>query len=133
MPTEDLSNLTTFDLAFNLATGKYNAEEKMEALAIIKDRDLNKVSKDVGSTNYTKFFPNNTPQPSLNEIKSYNQPTKSKPPLEGSKSKKIHSLLMEGKTVKQVGDELRKQGAKTTPSEIYRVAKNYWPEKYNKK
>lgn len=132
MSIQDLESLSTFDLAFNIALGKYDPDQKMQALSIIKERDTNNNLKRGRKPKAAKVIPvQAAPQPVV-ENKSNVPPAKTKLPLEGSKSEKIYLLLKDNKTVKQVGKELLAQGVKTTPSEIYRVGRQYWPEKFYK-
>lgn len=97
----DFDLLSTFDLAFNLATGKYSELEKFEALQIIKERDL-------------KQARNLTVVPEERKIKV---------PLKGSKAEKILKLVDSGKTAKEIYDLLNSKGIKVYYPEIYRFIK----------
>jgi hypothetical protein len=113
---KNLSDLTTFDLAFNLASGIYNEQEKFEVLKIIKDRELN--VKDVSVESKEKII---------------NNPNKAKkPPLPGSKAEKIQKLLNAGKTAKEILESLNKKGIKVYYPEIYRLRKSSEPVITNK-
>lgn len=104
--SSNLEQLTTFDLAFNLATGKYTEEEKFIALDIIRSRDIK------GTT-----AASSSPKPKIK-----------KKPLEGSKAEKILSLHKQGKSPKEIGEILKKKKIIAYPAEIYRVINNYSTE-----
>lgn len=108
--SEELNNLSTFDLAFNLATGKYNEKDKFEALAIIKSRDQNE-----GKT--PRQTSSNTPSSKASK------PKIKKKPLKGSKAEKIQALIDEGKTAREIYDALTKKKVKVYYPEIYRLIK----------
>jgi hypothetical protein len=100
-----LQDLSTFDLAFNLAQGKYSEQEKFDALSIIKSRE------DKSATNA-----------SIRPIKVKTN----KKPLKGSKAEKILNLYESGvNTAKEIQDALKKKKINAYFPEIYRVLKNY--------
>ena len=108
----DFVRMTTFELAFNLATGKYTEHEKFEALKVIQERDA--TAKEVYLDNSS-----NVRQPEFYKEKT------AKPPLKGSKSEKIFNLAMEGKSPQEAFEILNKKGNKVYYPEIYRVYKRY--------
>src|SRR5690242_13288291 len=114
----ELNKLSTYDLAFNLATGRFDAEEKLEVLNIIKQREEN-------STKSISIKDN------LNG--SVKKP-KTTPPLKGSKAERIYNLLKEGKTASEVYQIMNKGKKKpyVYHPEIYRVGKDYFPERFVK-
>jgi hypothetical protein len=101
----ELNLLTTFDLAFNLATGKYNESDKFTALEIIKDRSVDQHT--------------GTPTTNL--------PKKSKKkPLKGSKAEKILQLYDSGvNSATDIFNALKKKKIKAYYPEIYRVLRKY--------
>jgi|GEM_PF-4896379 len=109
MESKNLQHLSTFDLFFNMASGKYSDAEKMEILNIIKEREDN-----------TKPTIVTASKPGI--VKQYNI---TKPPLPGSKAEKIKKLLDEGKSANQVFLELKKKKVKIYKAEIYRIIKNF--------
>jgi hypothetical protein len=113
---DDLKSLSTFDIAFNLATGQYDEKQKFEALAIIRERDTKNISI----------------QSNPQRVNGSSKPKTTKPPLKGSKAEKIFNLLDSGKTVKDVYEMLNKKNTTVYYPEIYRIAKMYWPEVYQK-
>jgi hypothetical protein len=107
-----LENLTTFELAFNLATGKYSEGEKLEVLRIIQDRDIKKRYSTSGSSEAEGgSSPSNEKQ--------------KKAPLKGSKAEKIYRLGLEGRTPQECYEALTKKGTTVYYPEIYRVFKRY--------
>lgn len=105
----DLNTVSTFDLAFNLATGKYDEKRKFEALSIIREREEGKAIP----------------------IGVIRKP-KTKLPLKGSKTEKIWKLLSAGKTPTETYQTLKHKGEVISPSEVYRVGKDYWPDRFVK-
>ena len=103
-PSNNFTELSTFDLAFNLATGKYSEKEKFEILEIIKSREGN--------------------SPEAKQAKE-KPATKVKPPLPGSKAEKIYNLLKSGKEVKEVYEMLKKKKLIIYYPEIYRIKRDY--------
>jgi hypothetical protein len=127
MSLTDLSTLTTFDLAFNLATGIYSETEKLEALRIIKDRERKAVEK--GKSHSEEATPT-----SPASFPTHSRKGKIKLPKTGSKTEVIYTLLNGGSAqVSDVYNELKKKGVKVFKPEIYRVAKLYYPEVYDSK
>lgn len=112
MSSINLNELTTFDLAFNLATGKYDEKDKFEALSIIKSREQ---SSSLSASQ----------QPVATELNKAK-----KPPLAGSKAEKILKMVNDGKSAKQIYESLNKtKGVTVYYPEIYRVIKTYKPTK----
>lgn len=111
-PTLNLRDLSTFDLAFNLAQGLYDEKQKFQVLSIIREREAGIVTETASA-------------------KAVRPP---KPPLKGSKAEKILTLLTEGKSPKDVFESLNKKKANSVYyPEIYRVAKTYFPDQYGEK
>jgi hypothetical protein len=108
----DFHDMTTFELAFNLATGKYGEAEKFEALKVIQERDQR------DRDHYLNPSPNN-------QSGNVSEKAAIKPPLKGSKSEKIYKLAMEGKTPQECFEILNKKGTTVYYPEIYRVFKRY--------
>jgi hypothetical protein len=103
----DLKNLTTFDLAFNLATGTYKTEEeKFAVLGIIKSRENTANATATATTN--------------KKVKL------KKAPLKGSKAEKIQQLIDKGKSPKDIYDIMNDKKA----SHIKKWPKTYFPEIY---
>lgn len=111
-PNIDLNSLSTFDIAFNLATGQYDEKTKFIALSIIREREAGKILPLVN-------------QPVIRKAKT-------KPPLKGSKAEKIWKLLNSGKTATETYQILKNKNEVISPSEVYRVGKDYWPELFIK-
>ena len=114
---QKLLDLSTFDLAFNLASGTYNEQEKFEVLKIIKEREINpnkNLKRDVEEANTT-------------EESSYQKIKSKKPPLPGSKAEKIQKMLDAGKTPKEILEILKKKNIKVHYPEIYRLKKKSEP------
>lgn len=105
-----LASLSTYDLAFNLATGKYNDSEKLYVLDIIRQR---------GNTGGSSIKAN--PAPPIPIALT----SKIKLPAEGSKSEKIYKLFKDGKSPSEIKALLKKQKITTYDAEIYRVKKKY--------
>jgi hypothetical protein len=107
----DFEKMSTFEIAFDLATGKLNEFEKLQALNVIRNRDKN-------------------PQISENK-KSQKEAAPSsdnlavKPPLKGSKTEMIYNLALEGRSVLECYYAIKGQGFKVHLPEIYRVFKKY--------
>lgn len=102
--TTELTKLTTFDLAFNLATGKFKTEEdKFIALDIIKSREANPTT--AGSTG---------------KVKDRNK----KPPLKGSKAEYIQKLIDKKMSAKDIFDFMNDKKNKL------KWKKTYYPEIY---
>jgi len=53
-------------------------------------------------------------------------------PLKGSKAEKIYNLLKQNIEATEVYRILKREGTKISPSEVYRVGRDYWPEKFIK-
>lgn len=107
--TTELNKLTTFDLAFNIATGKYKTEEeKFTALDIIKSRENNTSATLVSATKKIK---------------------PKKVPLKGSKAELIQKLIDKGMSAKEIFDYMndkknKLKWKKTYYPEIYRLINN---------
>src|SRR4051812_30918109 len=113
---ENLKSMSTFDLAYKLAMGEFTSEvERFNALLIIKDRDSNQQNNDVSID--------------ANVITKKSV----KPPMKGSKTEKIFNLFKEGKTPVEVYDVLTNQKVNVYHPEIYRVQRDYFPERVKKK
>jgi hypothetical protein len=101
----EMNKLTTFDLAFNLATGKYKTEEeKFAVLEIIKGRDATNVVT-------AALSPRKKVAPK-------------KAPLKGSKAEKIQELINKGKTAREIFDYMNDKKNKL------KWKKTYYPEIY---
>lgn len=107
-----LQDLSTFDLAFNLATGVYNEQQKFEALKIIRSRDTKTPIVETVSVN------NAVEEKITNQVITQN-----KKPLKGSKAEKIQKLIDTGKTAKEIYEKLNNSGTKVYYPEIYRLMK----------
>lgn len=104
----ELKELSTFDLAFNLARGIYDEASKFIALQIIKERELEGEE--------------------VKPVKTQKQ-EKVKLPLKGSKSFEIYTLLEKGKEPPEVKEALEKMKFTVYYPEIYRIRKKYFPER----
>jgi hypothetical protein len=109
---ENLRAMSTYDLSFRLAFNQFESElERTLALTIIQERDFKPKEPDVEST----------------ETKAV------KPPLKGSKTEKIYNLFQEGKTPAEIYDVLTKKKVVVYYPEIYRVQREYFPDRVKKK
>lgn len=103
--TTNFTSLSTYDLAFNLALNRYNGDEKLRALDVIKSREPGAAVRTIEK-----------------EIKPVLPPANPK-----TKAFKIYQLLKDGKTPMQVELELKKMrpSIKAYAAEIYRVKNKY--------
>lgn len=110
--------LSTFQLAFGLATGKFSESEKLEVLGVIEQREPTRSYK-----NDQAIVDNstNTTAQAHREV----TPKKTKRPLPGSKAAKILTLLEMGKTPGEVVEALEKKKVNIYAAEVYRLKKNY--------
>lgn len=104
---KEFESMTSFDLAFNIAMKKYEHDDMMLALDVIKGRDVRLPEKQVNKSHEEKIN------------------TKRKLPLKGSKAERIYKLALEGKTPQQCFEILQKGKQPIYQAEIYRVFKNY--------
>ena len=100
----DFKEKSTFDLAFGLASLKYNEAEKFEVLTIIRERQGNDSAI----------------------VEEKKQPKSAISRRPGSKSEMISQLLNDKKTAKQIYDLLNKKGTKLNGKQV----KVYFPEIY---
>ncbi len=108
----NLNDQSNFELAFQLATSAFTGEEKLQALEIIRLRDVGGTTQPgIPSAELSNNPPNNKPEV--------------RPPLKGSKAEKIKKLLEDGKTPKEIEIKIQKGGGKVTPGEIYTIKKRY--------
>jgi hypothetical protein len=112
---ERLNEMSTYDLSFRLAFNQFETEiERAIALQIIQLRD------------FKPKEPDNTDTVD-NTLKT------SKPPLKGSKTEKIFNLFNEGKTPVEIHEALTKKKITVYYPEIYRVQRDYFPDRVKKK
>lgn len=104
----DFNSMTTFDLAFNLATGQYSEAEKFEVLKVIRSREIKLDEYSEGSR-------------TSNESEKIN----TRPPLKGSKSEKIYKIGLKGKSPQECFEIFSREGTTIYLPEIYRVYKRY--------
>lgn len=113
-----LESMSTFDLALKLARQELETEfERTEALLIIQKRELKPKEESTISS----------------DTKDGIVKTMTKPPLKGSKTEKIYNLFKEGKTPVEVYDILTSKKITVYYPEIYRVQREYFPDRVKKK
>ena len=113
MSKTNLETLTNYKLVLNLAAGLYSKEEIFAVLSIIEGRE--------SGTPFTE------------ETKVNIKKAKERAPIKGSKAEKIYNLLLSGKTPSETYQLLKAKNVKISPSEVYRVARSYWPDTYDNK
>lgn len=119
---ELLQDLTTYDLALNLATGQYSEKERIEALVIIRSREIlptviTNTKQETSVVNDSVLVKRVISKSDLDKLL---QDPKNLP--KGAKTKIIQYLISTGLvTAKEIADKLAELNVDFHLPEIYRV------------